>query len=624
VIDGIVAVGLTGLVVVASLGIGLQILPRLGFEFDSTSESFVFSSGVGFALLILAMLVLGVAQLLIPAVAWVFLLASLGFAAPAIWRVAPGYAKGVTQLVAAISWLMRALLLVGLLYASSYLLVSILPILDGDSLFGYLLLPREYALNHDLSVVDHAYGYYYPQNAQLVSALGFLLHGEELARLLVSFTMGALASVAIYSMGRAYFGRDAGIIASVGFYGMFTVGFVAGTGKIDLAWAFFDILGIFAFSKWYFSKASKRNWLILAGAMVGVGIGMKYSSVFTIFAIGVALLGSHWVRKPTTFRGLLQDGLAFGIPMTIGALWLIRTFVLTGNPVYPMFNSVILGDAAGEIGKAHSDNIWLFPKLLWDVSMGFIAGGFGKPIGPMMLASIPLLMLFRGVDRRIKLILVFCGLAALLWFFGVQRPRHLLSMLALLSIVSGYVTVLLLRYRALGVGLVALMLIVLGMNWVLWARNQLPTDGIVYAAGLQSREEYLDAKIGQDPWYPDNDILSYVNEDLPPGTRLIGVPSSGAAYYIDPPIYQRSLGLAVGPQETLCDLQNHDITHAWVNFGLIEILEAKGKAENWTGDAGFRDAYLIELHANPAQTIYRVNYPDGLDWSGFETHQWIP
>ena len=49
-----------------------------------------------------------------------------------------------------------------------YLIVGLSPTLDGDSLCNYLLLPKQYVLNNELSLVDFAVGSIYPQNGHLL------------------------------------------------------------------------------------------------------------------------------------------------------------------------------------------------------------------------------------------------------------------------------------------------------------------------------------------------------------------------------------------------------------------------------------------------------------------------
>ncbi len=630
IIESLVAVSLSLLVALACVGTGLLTLSRLGFRPTHISESLVFSAGLGFTVLVLSLTALGFLGFLYPAVAWALVAALLAAGAPTLRRFLPLVLWGVRLRLNNAGWPTRILLLVASAYALGYLLSGLTPTLDGDSMYGYLLLPREYALRHQIAVVDYAYGYYYPQNGQLISTLGFLLQGEPLAIMLVSTVMGVLSGLAVYSIGRSYFGSVAGIVGMVVFYGMFAFGGINGTGKVDVAWAFFDLLGIYAFAKWYFHDRRQARWLALAGLFLGIALGTKYSAAYTIAALGLGIATTLVSRRQRKVTSLLRDLAAFSAPIAIAGIWLGRTYLLTGNPIYPMFNSIILGDPAGQISLNQYDSFLFFPVILWDISMAPILGGIGRPVGPILLAAIPLLLTFQKVDWRIRHILMFCLFVGVLWYSGLQRPRHALSTLGLLSVVAGYSTALHFKYRrGMALTLVALSLVALSMNWVVWARNRLPMpETLVYLLGQQTREQFLQEKLGEYIWFPDYDVREYINKQLPLDSRLVGTPTSGAAYYIERPIYGRLLYGDSNIAETLCDLKAHDISHIWANFDVFNYLLSLNSGKQHPGyllqNPGFRTDYLTELYSNGPQTIYQVRYPDTLDCSNVQPRTWYP
>ena len=296
-----------------------------------------------------------------------------------------------------------------------------------------------------------------------------------------------------------------------------------------------------------------------------------------------------------------------------------------------MFNNVFLGDRIGEIGFNDFRGVLGFPAILWSISMDYTARGMGKTIGPVLIATIPLLLLVRGVDRHVKYFLAFALITAVLWYFGVQRPRHFLTTLAMLYIVSGYTIVMLLQHRRiLAILLLSLILAATSLNFVTWGRhNAIVPEMVTYPAGLESREQFLEERIGRASlWYPDYDILQYIRTSLPENAILVGTPSSGAAYYIDRPIYGRSLAMTTSAFETLCDLKSHDITHLWVNYDLIDYLVPKGLSNSpavyWPTDSNFRKEYLNELYTNSAQAIYSIAYPERLDCSATQDRPWYP
>ena len=146
-------------------------------------------------------------------------------------------------------------------------------------------------LFRSIVVVDYAMGSIYPQNGQLISTMGLLLKDQVLGQLLVSWMMGLLCILTIYSIGRFLFNRQTALIGVLIWYGTYSVAFLAQSAKIDLTWAAFDLLALFVFMQWYFADSSHKNikWLVLSGLFLGIAGGVKQVSIFTIilFILGI-------------------------------------------------------------------------------------------------------------------------------------------------------------------------------------------------------------------------------------------------------------------------------------------------------------------------------------------------
>ena len=117
-----------------------------------------------------------------------------------------------------------------------YLITSLTPTLDGDSLNGYLSLAREYSENNKMVPNDFYFGATFPQNGQLLSTIGYLLQGQITAQLIVSWLMGVLCCFTIIIIGRQFFDLKSGLIASLIWYGTYAVAFINQSAKVDLAW----------------------------------------------------------------------------------------------------------------------------------------------------------------------------------------------------------------------------------------------------------------------------------------------------------------------------------------------------------------------------------------------------
>ena len=321
-------------VFLACLGPGRVLLRVGGFDHDSLSEELVFSAGLGFACAIYILVALGFLGLLYPVVAW--LLLGAGLATGGLWwaRWGSSHTRLVLPRPSASPSLLWAVAAVLMAYVMVNVVTGLSPTLEGDSTAGYLLVAKEYAARHALEQVDYAGNVTgYPQNGQMLSTLGFLLRGQILGQLLVSFAIGALFLGAMYAVGRAYFTRKAAIIGMVIVYGTYSVAYLHASGKIDLAWAAFDLLAIFAFSRWYFSESQSRHWrwLVLAGVFAGVAAGVKQATLFTVIALSLGIafrLAQGQERRPIVWATAF---VAFGLPISLAVLWVVRTYLMTGR-----------------------------------------------------------------------------------------------------------------------------------------------------------------------------------------------------------------------------------------------------------------------------------------------------
>ena len=594
---------LAGLVALICLSAGRTLLLQLGFRFTSRSEAVMLSAGVGFGGLIYAMVLLGVTGQYRPAMAWGLMLVMALLGAWGWWHKPwrPDLRTLVGE-VQRLSWPLAMLLVVLFVYSVAYLTVALTPTLDGDSIAGYLLTAREYARQGGIVSVDYAYTNSLPANGQMLSTLGFLLRGQILAQLLLVWLMGLLALAAIFAFGRTWLSRRAALTAMTAWYGMYSVSFLAASGKIDLAWAAFDLLALLAFSRWYFAQLGERHWrwLVLVGFFLGAAGGTKQASVFTAIVLSAAVAVRLWQdgqRRPGVW---IRAYLALVLPTVLAALWVVRTYLMTGSLGFT--GAGLRGDS-GLVG---------FFRTLWQMSMlgnaPSVEGPLGKPIGPTILAVVPLLALFRNVERRVWHILTFCGLMLVLWFNGVQRARHLLPTLALLSLLAGYVVTLLLAHRPrLGQLMVVLIVVSLGLNLGIWGYiNLVSLQRLPYVLGLQDLNGYLAANLPKCPWYPNYAVIAYTRDHLPTDSRIAAL-SSGNSYYLERPFYTnwtQTPAEISNPDEFANQLRAAGITHVFTNDYVINI---RGLQDAWLLQPEFQARYLTELICADDQCLYAVS-----------------
>ena len=588
-------------VFLAFLGPGRVLLRVGGFEHKSVSEELVFSAGLGFASAIYILVALGFMGMLYPVVAW--LLLGGGLATGLFWwvRWRPQSRRMVfprPSPTPSVLWAVAAVLMA---YVMVNVVTGLSPTLEGDSTGGYLLVAKEYAARHALEEVDFAYVTSYPQNGQMLSTLGFLLRGQILGQLLVSFAMGALFIGAMYAVGRAYFTRKAAFIGVAIVYGTYSVAYLHASGKIDLAWAAFDLLAIFAFSRWYFSESQSRHWrwLVLAGMFAGAAAGVKQATLFTVIALSLGIafrLAQGQERRPIAWATAF---VAFGLPISLAVLWVVRAYVMTG----------VIGSAGPGTGGEGATSGLL--RNVWAMSMlgnaGGIEGPLGKPIGPALLAVVPLLVILPRMDRRIWHILALAAIFILLWSLGVQRARHLLPVLALLGLVAGYVIERLLdERRRVGQLVLGAVLVSIATNLSIWTCiNLISFERVPYVVGLQDRDRYLEVNLPKVQRYPNYAILRYVWDNVAKDARFVAL-STRNSFYLERALYARGKTSFDDVQDLpalLRRLEHERFTHLFVNNFIVE---ERDLADSVLLSPVFRDSHLSELICAEGQCLYAL------------------
>ncbi len=303
------------------------------------------------------------------------------------------------------------------------------PELAFDALWNHLTLPELYLLHN---VIYHISGglLYYSDMPKLGEMLyvGALSFGNEIFAKVIHFVFGILISISLFKLSRKYFNQTISLLIVVIFYSNLVVDWESITAYIDLIRTFFEVLALWAFINWYESK--KNKWLVVSGLMVGFVITTKLLAIGSFFILFLLLIVSH-ILKRNSLKDLLTKSFIFSIfAITIPLPWFIFSFSNTGSPVYPFFTS-LYGVTA------NSPNPIQITFDLWNL---FIHSA--DPISPIYLLFLPLLFIFYFKMRKeIKIVIWYCGLSLLLWYFTPRTGggRFILPYLPAFSFVCGAV-----------------------------------------------------------------------------------------------------------------------------------------------------------------------------------------
>jgi len=413
------------LVVLAALGLGRRGLAWARPLRHPRPPDRLLILAAGLPLLAVAIQLLGWLGLLQPAVLAAVVLAGLLAGHRTLFRLPPGLPRTPPLFAAGF-----AVAAVGM--------AACAPEVAWDAMVYHLRVPSLYALLHKIVPLPEIFPSFFPFGGEMLLLLARALGGDPAARLLHTLVWGACAGFVARLAGRAW-GQAA---APWGAALFLTIPFgmvIAGRAYVE----FFMVLPLLAALDLLAAqgladpgrrspgpvrsrKANQGGLLLAAGWLAGAAFGTKYLGGFGAVLIGALLWRkARWTRRAL---GLLAAG-----GLAACATWLVRNWLWTGNPVYP----VLIGgphwtpaDMAGWRDDAHAFQGSWREVLATPWSLMASTGGDGA-LSPLLLVAAAVPLLRPGARRT-----TFWGLTLALvavWRMTSPLPRYLALAVAVAS-----------------------------------------------------------------------------------------------------------------------------------------------------------------------------------------------
>ncbi|MCW5873361.1 MAG: glycosyltransferase family 39 protein [Anaerolineales bacterium] len=382
----------------------------------------------------------------------------------------------------------RALaILSGVIFAFGMLSV-LTPPLAFDTLVYHLSLPKIYLAQGRVGYVPEITHWGFPQGVHMLvtwaGALGSA-HGA-----LVSWGMGALAVLGVLGHVTQRISARAGWVAVTALLSGSSLVNALSSGYVDWPGVLMGWGVLLLLEQWLLTR--QPRWAMWAGVLCGLAFGAKYTSgLLAPLGVLVFLLAS----KPDIRAALRYLAAAFVLALP----WLLRNFIYTGNPFYPLLlpggemDAIRLSFYQGLPAQANwLDAVFLPFRATWlGIEGGHIgtAPGYETSLGPLlllfaMLAWVPSATATPPL-RRVAGVLSVGGL--LIWAAGGLLTGHLIrshlyySLFPAFAILAafGFAAVQNLRLGTVRVGRVAAAVVALSLALsALQAGLALPERGV--------------------------------------------------------------------------------------------------------------------------------------------------
>lgn len=419
-------------------------------------------------------------------------------------------------------------------------IAALAPPTGKDALVYRLALPQSYVAAG--SLVDT------PRNIYSFLALGAEMNGvwamlvgkvinahvAEVAFGVLAFAYFPLLLMLVYGWAReSKLSSASSLVAAAMVAGIPTIYQVAASGYADHALAIYIALSIRAAARWW--STINHRWLVTMALALGFALTIKLIAVFVCLPLLLMfLLKARNAQQQCSEKSnaiLLNGMLALVCAGLLASPWYLRTWMKTGNPVYPFYVNALGGNAEGWdaersqlfqvfLSRYGGESKSVLDYVIAPVKLSLqaqpeISSKYDGVIGIAFLVGLPLLLWGirqSRVNAELKVTAALAGSFYLFWLFTSQQLRFLLpifpclavAMMATAQVASGSKSA---AMRWIMSASIAPGVLVIAA----WFMAQNPVNA---AIGTETREAYLTRRLQYYSYYET------INHDLPLNARV--------------------------------------------------------------------------------------------------------
>lgn len=329
------------LLLALACGTGITLFGLLKMEFDEGAETLVLSFATGTVFFSLVLLAMGKAgffsgQYIIAASVAVAAISLTGQKKLALsLKTFFNQVKTAGGLFMLIIWLI-------LLARLAIVFFSIfIPITGWDTTAYHYAIPRFYLNAGKIFYIPFMYHSNWPELMEMIYAWAMVLHSDLLANG-TAFLYAFFLLTALFLFGFSAFNPRAGLIAAVVISAFYLFQSDSANGYVDTALAFFELACVYAIFR--LTVTGQKKYLI-AGAVCAAGAAsIKILGLFPVAALPLFLLFRDYFPGNKEKKIHIMEALIFVfLALLIASPWYIKSFVDTGNPVWPFAYGIFGG-----------------------------------------------------------------------------------------------------------------------------------------------------------------------------------------------------------------------------------------------------------------------------------------
>jgi len=469
----------------------------------------------------------------------------------------------------------------------SIILLSSVPPVCRDSLTHHLAVPKLYLNHGGIYEIPSVIFSYYPMNLELLYLIP-LYFGNDIVPKYIHFVFALLTAFLVYGYLKKRTDRNFALFGALFFLSIPVIVKLSITVYVDLGLIFFLTASLMFLFKWI-EYGFRLKHLFFSAIFCGLALGTKYNALIVFFLLSMFVMFAYSrvssneenrpgsIRKSSTvsLKALFFGALYIFIVLLVFSPWMIRNYVWTKNPVYPLyqgfFNRINAGpvpvaqdrgdNSEEEAIKNNKGKEWshfAIRRIIYNESLMqtvlvpvriFFEGEDGNPkyfdgkLSPFLFI-LPLFAFFRikrdnSVIRLEKEILLLFSILFILFSFAttdmriryiapVIPPLVMLSVMGLHNIFS----LLSARFPVLSGSMLSCCLffflaVIISINGVYVLRQFRLVNPVGYLQGNMGRDEYI------EKYRPEYAAIKYANNNLSEDAKILCFFLGNRRYYSD-------------------------------------------------------------------------------------------
>jgi hypothetical protein len=335
-----------------------------------------------------------------------------------------------------LAWWLLALALLAAFFVHA---VAVKPFGDDD---GYhLAAPRRWLQEGTLSYLPSLTVTNASNGFEMLFAIGLSLFGPLGVKTL-HYSAGVFTLLAVYLTGKRLGSPIAGLVTASVLLASGVMQFTISVAFVDLAATWLTVMSVLAWLA--FRDSAQRSLLVCMALFAGFAASFKLTSLMVGIAwIPTLLWEARRARLPP--GRVLTSAIALGLLVALPVIpWSIRSYQVTGNPIFPMFSGVF-ATRDWDAGMAQ-----LYTKYLHYYAWGVASGAklseamrrlivLGAAAGVLSIAAVAFFVIRNQV---LRCLITFCavyftisilvaGIVTRYWFPGTAIVTLVLSVWAL-------------------------------------------------------------------------------------------------------------------------------------------------------------------------------------------------